>query len=579
MARPLLFLLPILLLSAPLAAQEGEATEELPFPKVRLLKVREDWSELQGRNREVAVAGLRQILERSSQVKDVVDGSLLHSATTLMAPQDMSIVYDDFDLQSLVGWLLDLGVAEEIKAPEPIELPSNNSLFGPNTPFMSRALPFERVALGKTTNLPAGELQEATRVLVGPRAPQEDAEQVGVELTTVHYRIVKYPVETILSENEQGTDRVRIALPPGEGVVWRVSINTTRTGGHIWLLVLRRSDSQDDSKALGQLPKAPKSLVEESRTRVSVRGGFGSRGGPAGSRAGGPPAVPGSPGSPAPAPGNPATPSARPGDTAPASVEAPTAGPTQVQIVHVANTTASEIAKSLGALLPGDGLRMTSGPNNSILLRGTPEAIEPALELIERLDVASEQKKLLQYGLRRPIADEAAAALRETLGEVAIEVEVDGPRVLRVVGKDEDVRRAVSIIQQIDGTPDGVTTTSMGTTVSNRSLPDSDETRQADAMAAKLAAELRGLPDSTPERAEAVKRLRDAVGESFRLRLGEQEREAAALRARLEAVESNLARRREHQAEIVERRVQTLLNPELDWPAEEASPAAPGTLR
>lgn len=80
--------------------------------------------------------------------------------------------------------------------------------------------------------------------------------------------------------------------------------------------------------------------------------------------------------------------------------------------------------------------------------------------------------------------------------------------------------------------------------------------------------------ESEKRQPEKTRALRDLVTQAFRLRLDLQREEAAELRDRLAKIDENLERRERIGAAVVERRIEILLDPALEWPdvaLEEAS--------
>lgn len=109
----------------------------------------------------------------------------------------------------------------------------------------------------------------------------------------------------------------------------------------------------------------------------------------------------------------------------------------------------------------------------------------------------------------------------------------------------------------------------------NAARPQPDGT----ANVAKLRSELTRIEDdvkaaaanaraaSAPKRTTKIDDLRQIVAQAFRLRLNLQREEAAELRDRLAKIEENLARRERIEGAIIERRIEVLLDPALEWPA------------
>lgn len=92
----------------------------------------------------------------------------------------------------------------------------------------------------------------------------------------------------------------------------------------------------------------------------------------------------------------------------------------------------------------------------------------------------------------------------------------------------------------------------------------------ADKKAKEIAADVRGNPDKPAEVQEALVR---SVTNAFEARQQLHRTELAALKQRLEQLQQSIQKREAKRTEIINRRVENLLNPDLNWDAAKTNPS------
>lgn len=179
-------------------------------------------------------------------------------------------------------------------------------------------------------------------------------------------------------------------------------------------------------------------------------------------------------------------------------------------VFHLVNASSDEVAKLLETLKLDPNIRLVSDPRTNSILLSAPDAtkykhVQALIDLLKALDQPAEAT---------PAKDESAST-----GRPDRRAEIDALRA-RLAREEADVQQA-----------------------------------------AELA---RAAPER--ERSIWVDSLRQVVVRAFDLRLRLQREEAAELRDRLAKIEENLARRQRIQSAVIERRIEVLLDPALEWP-------------
>lgn len=182
------------------------------------------------------------------------------------------------------------------------------------------------------------------------------------------------------------------------------------------------------------------------------------------------------------------------------------------------------------------------------------------------------------FQLRNAKAAAAERVIRELLGDRLASMAVDertnsliisSPR--RATRADADQLLAIvnALLMKLDEPGEG-TTTSSTTPAAHPAIPDLKGRYTAqDEAAAAIAREIRDLR-SAPEAhklriEELTQKLRRAVADAFGARQQLQQAEAAQLQERIASIRKDLQTRQKLSDQIIDRRVQDLLNPDLQW--------------
>lgn len=184
---------------------------------------------------------------------------------------------------------------------------------------------------------------------------------------------------------------------------------------------------------------------------------------------------------------------------------------TSIEAVRLRQLEPSAVSETVKRLMPNSDVRIVSDPQRELVtIAGARSDVEQVEQLIRKLEDVSP---------RRPSSFRSTRESAGTSGQV----------------------RHNSVARLYAGTTEY-------SKVEQRSL--------------ELA---RSLRESGRKDKESVDALRNSVAEVFDARVKLQESELAPLKTRLKEIESTLKNRRENRQKIIDRRVEELLNPELDW--------------
>ncbi|HEV7279570.1 MAG TPA: secretin N-terminal domain-containing protein [Pirellulaceae bacterium] len=178
-------------------------------------------------------------------------------------------------------------------------------------------------------------------------------------------------------------------------------------------------------------------------------------------------------------------------------------------VFRLENAASDEVAKLLDALKLDPAIRVVSDPRTNSILLSAPNAtkykhVQAVIDLLKELDRPAEATPAVEKNAPQSKPDGAAnvAKIRSELARV-----------------EGDVQRAAENARSASGS----------------------------------------------ERSQKVDDLRQVVARAFDLRLKLQREEAAELRDRLTKIEENLARRERIQGAVIDRRIEVLLDPALEW--------------
>jgi hypothetical protein len=179
------------------------------------------------------------------------------------------------------------------------------------------------------------------------------------------------------------------------------------------------------------------------------------------------------------------------------------------------------------------------------------------------------------FQLRNMKAIEAERIIRTLLGQQLQSIAAD-ERTNSLIASGQEVNLTVVYAlltrldeQVADKNAPLIAADARGTAKTAASIADFTKKYEAQEQeAAKLASEIRGAPDDLSHKATRTQlqaKLRQAVKESFAARQQLHRAEADELTARVQSIKANLERRDKIADQIVEQRVNDLLNPDLQW--------------
>jgi len=219
----------------------------------------------------------------------------------------------------------------------------------------------------------------------------------------------------------------------------------------------------------------------------------------------------------------------------------------------------------------------------------SPDATAP-----ETPDAGKSSDELTMFYLKHAEAQSVAAILNQLFGGFSIVVEQRLNAIIVCGDSQEDLAKLEAMAKQLDQpqpdraqnpTPEDFLRAlrqDAGANAHPQPAVLRENYNQLEQRAARLAEQHRDLrlkATRTPGDAEALKgQLTDVVNEAFEARQRLQRAELSQLRQRLAGIEQQIATRDRIKDEIVDRRVEELLRPELRWKDDQSTPVRSATI-
>ena len=231
---------------------------------------------------------------------------------------------------------------------------------------------------------------------------------------------------------------------------------------------------------------------------------------------------------------------------------APPSGDWLVKVFGVTHANVQEIAKILEAILPEASFRLTVDERtNQLIVTSASEAIMESIEtLVSTLDVQDPPLPMSQSPgsgadpLQNPYLNDATPSGAQRVPMLP------GQEMQSTGLADDDFDRMLLL---------GTRELRLDMKKLRKDYDSMEERSQA------IAASLRHFEDSSKARDEQLRQLREAVRQAFEARQKLQQAELIDFSRRLKTIRDSLEARQTHAEEIIERRVQELQNPELQW--------------